>query len=303
MRNFIVLAVAVLGIAAGAQAEYANSNSFLANGLLYYTATDKAAYYPGERIRVICGSTNIGTSSVSLFCSNSHTADYGASASGVQVWPEPGGYYLDMIEDCILAPGRSLERWDYWDQKVSTDAYGSPWPVGALVPVTSVEISAKSRYRVGSNNGPWGPNLSVPITICKIGDFDCSGKRDIADTNALWAARTTPGADPRFDLSGNGHVDLADATKLITYYIDTSMSDTDLDHYVGVLDLGALAAKFGQAGGFADGDSDFNGVIDINDLGNMANDFGKHFGTQPIPEPTTLSMLCLMGLASLRRRR
>jgi hypothetical protein len=80
------------------------------------------------------------------------------------------------------------------------------------------------------------------------------------------------------------------------------MADTDLDHTVGILDLGNLANKYGQAGTFKDGDTDMNGTIDILDLGNLANDYGKNFPVGSIPEPATISLL-IMGAAALIRRR
>jgi hypothetical protein len=87
------------------------------------------------------------------------------------------------------------------------------------------------------------------------------------------------------------------------------MSDTNLDNYVNLIDLTNLAKNYGKPGGFAEGDTDFNGVIDILDLVNMANVYGQysgpvHFDTgSTVPEPATLSLLGLMGLAALRRRR
>ena len=44
-----------------------------------------------------------------------------------------------------------------------------------------------------------------------------------------------------------------------------------------VVGLGFLANRYGQSGGFADGDTDGDGVVDIPDLGNLANDYDKTY--------------------------
>jgi hypothetical protein len=303
MRRFIIiLTLAVLAIAVSAQAQFSNSNSVVVNGVQYYTATDRAAYYSGDFVGILSRVTNLGTSDVTLEYPSAAPADYGAWTYSTRFWAGPPGAWAQVIRHVTLHPGAFIQDSTVWDQKINCVTPG--WPIGTLVPTMQLQISAQTGSAVP---GSPAPKVSVPITICKIGDFDCSGKRDIADINALWAARTTPGADPRFDLNGNGHVDLADATKLITYYIGTSMSDTNLDGCVDIIDLGTLAAWYGKPGRFADGDSNFNGVIDVIDLGNMANDYGKYFGSvpwgEPIPEPATLYILGLMAAAALRRRR
>jgi formylglycine-generating enzyme len=137
------------------------------------------------------------------------------------------------------------------------------------------------------------------------GDFNGDLVIDLADVEALWAVRgtTVPPTDPKFDLVPDGNITLADAQKLVTNIIGTSMADTNLSHTVDILDLGNLANKYGQAGGFTDGDTDFNGIIDIMDLGVLANDYGKNFPVGgSVPEPTTLSMLMLAALLAKRRR-
>lgn len=123
----------------------------------------------------------------------------------------------------------------------------------------------------------------------------------------------------------DGDIDVADidATTgtarldLITKAIKTSIADTNLDWVVNIMDLGNLADKYGQAVpvGFGDGDTNGDGTVDIMDLGNLADDYGKSFDRlpaaepysgsyqPPIPEPTTLALLSLGALMTVRRRR
>jgi DNA-binding beta-propeller fold protein YncE len=140
------------------------------------------------------------------------------------------------------------------------------------------------------------------------GDFNGDGFVTIADVELLEAVRgtTVPPTDARYDLSPDGHINLADAEKLVKDIIGTSMADTNLDHKVDILDLGNMANKYGFIGTFADGDTNFDNVVNILDLGNLANDYGKSYPVTAgglVPEPATLALLTLGGLAMLRRRR
>ncbi|MBT3202146.1 MAG: PEP-CTERM sorting domain-containing protein, partial [Phycisphaerales bacterium] len=92
--------------------------------------------------------------------------------------------------------------------------------------------------------------------------------------------------------------------------IEMLAGDTDIDWDVDVDDLGVLLATFGGA---ADWRNDFNadGRVDLADFVIMRANFGFDLGsstnannvTITTPEPATLGILTLGGLAMLRRRR
>ena len=81
------------------------------------------------------------------------------------------------------------------------------------------------------------------------------------------------------------------------------MADTDLDHYVGIQDLGNLANRYGQSGTFRDGDTDGNGQIDIMDLGMLAAVYQQSFASPSVPEPASLMLMGVGAIAVLRRKR
>jgi len=84
--------------------------------------------------------------------------------------------------------------------------------------------------------------------------------------------------------------------------------DANADHKVSIGDLSIMAGNWNQCGftnGYADADFNCDGCVKIGDLSIMAGTWGWELpgGGVAIPEPATLSLLCLGGLAVIRRRR
>ena len=148
------------------------------------------------------------------------------------------------------------------------------------------------------------------VGCTELGDVDGDRDIDADDVNAYLAGGGV-------DVNRDGVVDINDRHATIRDVLKTSAGDIDLNYVVNLLDLGQIAAHFGQPGLWmlADGDADGDGDVDILDLGLLANDYGKSFDRMPAaapyhapyvppaPEPAGLGLLAAGGLALIRRRR
>jgi formylglycine-generating enzyme required for sulfatase activity len=82
--------------------------------------------------------------------------------------------------------------------------------------------------------------------------------------------------------------------------------DANNDGTVDVVDLGILAQDYGAAAGatWAMGDFNGDGAVDVTDLGILAENYGwAGAPAGAVPEPATMALLALGGLALLKRKR
>ncbi len=84
------------------------------------------------------------------------------------------------------------------------------------------------------------------------------------------------------------------------------LGDSNLDGEVSLADLVTLASNYNQAGIWYDGDFNGDGIVTLADLTSLASNYGAEtvvIEGAPIPEPATLSLLALGGMALAMKRR
>jgi len=149
------------------------------------------------------------------------------------------------------------------------------------------------------------------LRVFQFGDIDGDGDIDADDIDSFQGSIGQPASvNPPLDLNGDGMIDLADHALLVDDLVQTDVGagtvfgDVDLNGTVNGLDVSAVVANFGGAGGWAQGDFNADGVVNGLDVSAVVANFGQ---TPPaaaaVPEPTSMGLLVAAGLGAWSGRR
>ena len=179
---------------------------------------------------------------------------------------------------------------------------------GVDVPVYAWGANAHLINGLMDNTGFWNV-----VTALVPGDLDGDGDADADDVDLIVA---NIGGDPgTYDMDGDVDVDGDDMIYFVEIYLaydsdgdgdpdgaGTFLGDFNADGVVDGTDLSIVNINFGSAVGFAGGNGNTDMIVNGTELSILAGTFGS-VATAPVPEPMTLGLLAVGGLAILRRRR
>jgi hypothetical protein len=142
-------------------------------------------------------------------------------------------------------------------------------------------------------------------TLVPTGDLDGNDVLDAADIDLLFATVNefegeTPSGYELFDVNSDGLLDKADEDFMIRTLLGTEYGDADLDGLVDMSDLNRLCASYGRPDRtWSTGDFTGDGQVSLIDLTRLSRAYGFDAS---VPEPTTMVLLGLGGLAILKKR-
>lgn len=212
------------------------------------------------------------------------------------------GITLGTDDDSAVTDGRfvAYDKENNWMYILDSDS-GSPPSVISDLYVFDVQTGQLIYEEINAANHF---TKRHGLEIITLGDADGDGTITSADFALVHDARvgTDALAKEWYDVNGDGDVDSAD--EQFVALLVTSEGDVDLNNTVDASDLAQLGLSWDPSGvndnGWTDADFDGDGVVDATDLAAVGLNWDPA-GT--VPEPMTMSLLAMGGLALIRRRK
>ena len=267
-----------------------SDNVVLQSGLI--ADDDLAFYYPSISVNDY-GDVVIGFSGSSESQYVSTYAAVGDTLSGVTTFSAPTLLHAG-VSDYERLDTINRNRWGDYSATVAD-------------PTNPFRFWTFQEYVHATNE--WATRITE-LVVPNRADFDGDFDADADDVDILCA--NVGGGSALYDLDGDADVDADDLTVMIETLIElvdgrlgTAVGDFNLDGLVNATDLATMNVGFGLTGlGYADGNANCDTFIDATDLAILAANFGYiALSGGSVPEPASLTLLSLVAIGFLRRRR
>jgi len=195
------------------------------------------------------------------------------------------------------------------------DAVGTSWDGDSVLGTGDIGGDGGGGVKIAVGDPAAAAAAGTPI---KIGDYNWDGSTNAADLDSMTRCMASGINNALKDITGDNNVTGDDLTALLqsgyvmasgytTDGVVTWRGDCDLDGDVDETDYGSLLLSWQATGkSWVNGDYDGDGDVDETDYGSLLLSWQNGVtgvAGGPIPEPVTLSLLSLGGLALLRRRK
>jgi autotransporter-associated beta strand protein len=314
LRQSTVNNGATLNVGAAPQTASTASAVTLINGTISGSATVTGASYDvrnGSISTPLAGGgalTKTTASTVTLSGANSYTG--GTTVSAGTLIAANGDAFAGgsvNVADAALGQAQAGLTKAVTVSTLNTNASGKfDLTNNSMVAKGMTDSAVRTQLQSGYNGGAW--NGATGIVSSSV----------TSETSVGYATQAQTGVTDFKGVTG-----LAATDVLVKY---TYAGDANLDGKVDIGDLGLLAGAWQQLSGkvWFDGDFTYDGAVDIGDLGLLAGNWQKGTAGNPnpplmdfntalaqfsafegvvVPEPMSLSLLALGGLALGRRRR
>ena len=297
---------AMTASALGAVTRNGSASTFIASEDEWY----KAAFYnPGTTSYFDYATSTDTVPTAEAPAGGVNSANYSNAVANVT---DVGAYTASVNPYGTFDQSGNVEEWT--DTTFVLPIQGTPYHLYRGGGFDDSQFSVQAMGRTGTpdrtdERSALGFRLSAISSVT--GDFDGDDDVDADDIDILCA--NMGGALDPYDLDGDLDVDEDDMIFLVENLVEwdngvdtgtgTKRGDFNLDGLVNATDLAIMNPNFGLGPKlYAEGNANCDTVVNGTDLAILAGNIGFAAPTGAVPEPITMGLLAMGGVALLRRK-